>query len=101
MKRKGTLAAQIPNLVVSLSCVCAIFLAQRYLEGLEQHTISAADQEYVARFDAEHQQRYRYFRDHHVATEKAFRQVQTEWERERFSQPALHESPQAAHYDHS
>jgi hypothetical protein len=100
MEQKSHLAAQIPILMVSLSCVCAIFLGQRYIEGLEQRTVLVVDQNNVARFDTEHQQRYRYFRDHHVVTEKAFRQVLTEWERERFSQPPLHEPPETAHYKH-
>lgn len=100
MELKSHLAAQIPGLMVSLSCVCAIILAQHYLEGLEQRMVFVVDHNNVARFDTEHQQRYRYFRDHAVATEKAFRQGLTEWERERLSQPALHESLQTAHYKH-
>ena len=100
MELKSHHAAQIPTLMISLSCVCAIFLAQHYLEGLEQRTVFVVDQVNVTRFDTEHQQRYLYFRDHAVITEKAFRQVLTEWERERLSQPPLHESLQTAHYKH-
>jgi hypothetical protein len=100
MELKSHLAAQIPTLMVSLSCLCAILLAQHYLEGLEQRTVLVVDQVNTTRFDTEHQQRYRYFRDHAVITEKAFRQVLTEWERERFSQPPLHEPPETAHYKH-
>jgi len=86
--------------MVGITCVCALFLAHRYLDGLEQRTVLAVDQANVARFDAEHQQRYRYFRNHDVSTERAFRQVWTEWEREQFSTTVLHESPQTAHYIH-
>lgn len=100
MELKSHVAAQIPSLMVSLSSICAIFLAQHYLEGLEQRMDFAVDQVNVTRFDTGHQQRYRYFRDHQVVTEKAFHQVLTEWERERLSQPPLHEVLQTAHYKH-
>ena len=96
MKRTIHLATRIPGLMVGVACVCTLFLAHRYLDGLDQRTVLAVDQENVARFDAEDQQRYRYFRAHDVSAERAFRQVLTEWERERLSQPPLPPSRQAA-----
>lgn len=86
--------------MVGIACLCALFMAHRYLDELEQREVLTVDQANVARFDGKHQERYRYFRDHEVSAEKAFRQVWVEWEREQSSQTVLHESPQTAHYIH-